>query len=41
VAKSAFTGQVAADAPEANVFTGNDVETETPAPEATSDEVAQ
>ena len=41
VAKSMFTGQVGADAPEANVFSGNDVAAETPAPEAPGDENAQ
>ena len=41
VARSMFTGQVGADAPEANPFTGNDIEAETPAPEVASDEVAQ
>lgn len=40
VAKSMFTGQVGADAPEANVFSGNDVAAET-VPEAGSDEVSQ
>ena len=42
VARSVFTGQQGADAPEANVFSGNDIRAETPAtPEASSDEVAQ
>ena len=42
VARSVFTGQQGADAPEANVFSGNDISAETPAtPEASSDEVAQ
>ena len=41
VAKSAFTGQQGADAPEANVFSGNDISAENPKPEAASDEVAQ
>jgi hypothetical protein len=41
VARSAFTGQQGADAPEANVFSGNDVSAENPTPEAASDEVAQ
>ena len=41
VAKSVFTGQQGADAPEANVFTGNDISAETPALEVASDEVAQ
>jgi hypothetical protein len=41
VAKSAFTGQQGADAPEANVFSGNDISAENPTPEAASDEVAQ
>ena len=41
VARSMFTGQVGADAPEANPFSGNDVEAETPAPEVASDETAQ
>ena len=40
VARSMFTGQVGADAPEANPFTGNDVAADTPA-EVASDEVAQ
>jgi len=40
VAQSMFTGQVGADAPEANPFTGNDVAADTPA-EVASDEVAQ
>jgi|TARA_B100001059_G_C17516255_1_gene418407 hypothetical protein len=41
VARSAFTGQQGADAPEANVFSGNDISAENPTPEAASDEVAQ
>ena len=41
VARSVFTGQQGADAPEANVFSGNDVSAENPTPEAASDEVAQ
>ena len=41
VARSVFTGQQGADAPEANVFSGNDISAETPAPEVASDEVAQ
>ena len=41
VAKSMFTGQQGADAPEANVFSGNDVAAETPAPEVSSDENTQ
>ena len=41
MARSAFTGQQGADAPEANVFSGNDVSAENPTPEAASDEVAQ
>ena len=41
VAKSACTGQQGADAPEANVFSGNDISAENPTPEAASDEVAQ
>ena len=41
VARSAFTGQQGAYAPEANVFSGNDVSAENPTPEAASDEVAQ
>ena len=41
MAKSVFTGQQGADAPEANVFSGNDISAETPAPEVASDEVAQ
>ncbi len=42
MARSVFTGQQGADAPEANVFSGNDISAETPAtPEASSDEVAQ
>ena len=41
VARSMFTGQVGADAPEANPFSGNDIEAETPTPEVASDEVAQ
>ena len=41
VARSVFTGQQGADAPEANVFSGNDISAENPTPEAASDEVAQ
>ena len=41
VARSMFTGQVGVDAPEANPFSGNDIEAETPTPEVASDEVAQ
>ncbi len=41
VARSVFTGQQGADAPEANVFSGNDIRAETPEPELESDEVAQ
>jgi len=41
VARSMFTGQIGVDAPEANVFSGNDQAAEAPAPEVASDENTQ